>query len=283
MARALTVRCASVDSRSGRRTARSSGSTRGWRRLPSLRSWRIAAGLTQSELASRASIARETLIRVKQGRPAKANLVVRLAATLNIDTDPLLNGVAPVVQPRITPSSTFLLPGLRHGREVSGVNTSKAGITNQPRPRNHCTLGTRSPRAGRRGQTSGAALVVAPSMLTRDETLNDPNRAVYRVCTECRALRPTTGFIRIKGPNGFYGRCRICRGNRARERYRSRMIVMAALLRPEPTGVHRRCQLGYIRKMRPERTVSNAWRAEHGEPRRDFSGRRPSPRHFLTR
>jgi hypothetical protein len=43
-----------------------------------------------------------------------------------------------------------------------------------------------------------------------------------RTCTECGQGKPVTEFVRIRAcVNGWYGRCRACRAQRARERYQS--------------------------------------------------------------
>jgi hypothetical protein len=43
-----------------------------------------------------------------------------------------------------------------------------------------------------------------------------------RTCTECGQTKAITEFVRIRAcVNGWYGRCRLCRAQRARERYQS--------------------------------------------------------------
>lgn len=53
-------------------------------RLHGLVECRIAAGLTQAELAARAGIARETLIRIERGRPATIESMEKLERALQI-------------------------------------------------------------------------------------------------------------------------------------------------------------------------------------------------------
>jgi len=52
--------------------------------LPGLVGCRLAAGLTQADLAVRAGISRETLLRLEHGRPATAESVARLAGALMV-------------------------------------------------------------------------------------------------------------------------------------------------------------------------------------------------------
>jgi len=46
-------------------------------------------------------------------------------------------------------------------------------------------------------------------------------KPVTRTCTECDLVKPVTEFTRIKGCDGYYGRCRVCRARRARDKYRA--------------------------------------------------------------
>ncbi len=41
----------------------------------------------------------------------------------------------------------------------------------------------------------------------------------FRICTNCGEDKPLAAFVPIAGTRGFYGRCRVCRAQRARERY----------------------------------------------------------------
>ena len=52
--------------------------------LPGLVGCRLAAGLTQADLAARAGISRETLLRLEHGRPATEESVARLAGALMV-------------------------------------------------------------------------------------------------------------------------------------------------------------------------------------------------------
>ena len=48
-------------------------------------------------------------------------------------------------------------------------------------------------------------------------------------CTDCAQTRPLAQFVRIRqSREAYYGRCRICRARRARERYNSKPDVRAA-------------------------------------------------------
>lgn len=60
--------------------------TAGWtsRAVPGLTRARLAAGLSQDELAERAQVARETVIRIERGRPAQVATIRRLTAALSL-------------------------------------------------------------------------------------------------------------------------------------------------------------------------------------------------------
>jgi hypothetical protein len=51
-----------------------------------------------------------------------------------------------------------------------------------------------------------------------------------RYCTDCGQTKPRESFLPIKGKvhGGVYGRCRVCRNRRARERYHSSPEIRAA-------------------------------------------------------
>jgi len=55
------------------------------RTLPALglRQWRRSANLTQDQLATRARVARETIVRLENGRPSRA-VALRVAAALHL-------------------------------------------------------------------------------------------------------------------------------------------------------------------------------------------------------
>jgi hypothetical protein len=40
-------------------------------------------------------------------------------------------------------------------------------------------------------------------------------------CTDCREVKLESAFLPVRGTPYFYGRCRVCRAKRARERYYS--------------------------------------------------------------
>ncbi len=50
--------------------------------VPHLRAWRVRTGLDQAQLAERAGIARETIARVENGRPARLDSILQLADAL---------------------------------------------------------------------------------------------------------------------------------------------------------------------------------------------------------
>jgi hypothetical protein len=49
---------------------------------------------------------------------------------------------------------------------------------------------------------------------------NQP-KPTLRTCTDCKLTKPLTEYTPIAHKQGWYGRCRVCRARRARERYRS--------------------------------------------------------------
>ena len=54
-------------------------------------------------------------------------------------------------------------------------------------------------------------------------------RPTERTCTECGTTKPLTAeFFLPIARGGFYGRCRVCRNKRARERYHSTSAIRAA-------------------------------------------------------
>lgn len=60
------------------------------RRVPGLRAWRLALGMTQPEVAARAGIARETLGRIERGRPVRPDVIDRLAAAFGVTCETLI-------------------------------------------------------------------------------------------------------------------------------------------------------------------------------------------------
>ncbi len=53
--------------------------------------------------------------------------------------------------------------------------------------------------------------------------------AWVRICTDCGITKPLTAFVRIKNSkNGYYGRCRACRAELARQRYQGDRDVRAS-------------------------------------------------------
>jgi hypothetical protein len=50
-----------------------------------------------------------------------------------------------------------------------------------------------------------------------------------RTCSECGETKPIEAFLRIAAcPNGYYGRCRMCRAARNKQRYYSSPEVLEA-------------------------------------------------------
>ena len=260
-----------LDVRSGGRERPSPG----WmpRALPGLRRWRIAAGLTQDDLAGRARVARETLCKIECGRPAAQETVRRLAAALTVppgvlagwmtktrfepeppvakpDSRRLLSG-APSVEPRplldcpeveglaveparavtdrAAPQVLRHLPRLRKWRTVAGLTqqqlVSRAGLARETLIRIENQQRGARPGTIRR---LADALLVAPSMLTGSSDLDPSLGERLRTCTDCGAVRPCRAFLRIARTPYVYGRCRICRSRRKKERYSSTPEILAA-------------------------------------------------------
>lgn len=188
------------------------------RPIPTLRGWRSLARRTQEQLARDAGIARETLIRLEAGRPAMPRVVDQLADALGVTVEELLSGSDHTVEDAPV-RTTFPLHNVVFWREFARLSRKqlavRAGIASET------LLRIENARPARRDVVMriAEALCLAPSVLTGDRELDEPDSA-YRCCTDCGGLRPVTGFVRIKGTNGFYLRCRICRAKRVRERYR---------------------------------------------------------------
>jgi hypothetical protein len=50
--------------------------------------------------------------------------------------------------------------------------------------------------------------------------VKDQPKPMLRICTDCRLTKPLTEYTAIRAhKQGWYGRCRVCRATRARERY----------------------------------------------------------------
>jgi DNA-binding XRE family transcriptional regulator len=122
---------------------------------------RMEAGLTQAQLAKRAGVARETVIRIETlQRPARLAVRRALAQALEIGLDRLMEEPHPVVRP---------------GQPADNLPT--------------------------------------------DTTRHFGRVATDRQCTDCMKLKPRSAFVPIAGTHRVYGRCRVCRARRARERY----------------------------------------------------------------
>jgi DNA-binding XRE family transcriptional regulator len=124
---------------------------------------RMEAGLTQAQLAKRAGVARETVIRIETlQRPARLAVRRALAQALEIGLDRLMEEPHPVVRP---------------GQPADNLPT--------------------------------------------DTTRHFGRVATDRQCTDCMKLKPRSAFVPIAGTHRVYGRCRVCRARRARERYQT--------------------------------------------------------------
>lgn len=240
----------------------------GWmpRGLPGLEASRIAAGLTQPELAARAGVARETLSRLEHGRPARPDAIGRLAVALSARPSTLMeaspfsqhwsatgtrhrNGHAaldargearlsrfrPVrdsaavrrVRPMSPKTAGHLVPGLERCRRNAGLTQEqlawRVGLARETLTR----IARGRPARVNTVRLLARALQVMPSMLTGTPDL-DPVDQPARRCAECNALRPVQAFVAIRGTNGYYGRCRMCRNARARTRYWSSPEILSA-------------------------------------------------------
>jgi ribosome-binding protein aMBF1 (putative translation factor) len=65
-----------------------------------------------------------------------------------------------------------------------------------------------------------------------------------RACVDCGLLKSRDDFVRIREcVDGYYGRCRVCRNRRARERYHSSPEIRAAeIARSSRNGARRRVE-----------------------------------------
>jgi ribosome-binding protein aMBF1 (putative translation factor) len=65
-----------------------------------------------------------------------------------------------------------------------------------------------------------------------------------RTCVDCGLLKSRDDFVRIiECTEGYYGRCRVCRNRRARERYHSSAEIRAAeIARSSRNGARRRVE-----------------------------------------
>ena len=107
------------------------------RALPGLRRCRIAAGLSQDELARRARVARETLSKIEHGRPARQETVRRLAAGLSVPPGVLTGAVTETrcePGPQVAePETTRMLPSVPGVEPVPVMDhPDNAGLAGQP-------------------------------------------------------------------------------------------------------------------------------------------------------
>ena len=200
-----------------RHAGRPPESASGWKRqpMPDLAARRHAAGLRQDELAAKAGLARETVSRIEGGRPARPDVIERLAAALDLSP------------PRPNPRQRYSLPGLEAWRTRAGLTqhelAARIGIARETLSRIESgrVVGWKllGPLAW--------ALLLMPSMLTGNPE-DDPIDQPARRCTECRAVHPIEAFVPIRRTRGYYGRCRVCRNARAQARYRSTPDIVEA-------------------------------------------------------
>jgi ribosome-binding protein aMBF1 (putative translation factor) len=66
-----------------------------------------------------------------------------------------------------------------------------------------------------------------------------------RACVDCGLLKSRDEFVRIReSVDGYYGRCRVCRNRRARERYHSSPEIRAAeIARSSRNGARQRVEV----------------------------------------
>jgi transcriptional regulator with XRE-family HTH domain len=81
---------------------------------PTVRSLRVARGLTQQDLAEAVAVAPETVSRIERGRlNVSVDLLGRLAATLEVGVESLLKPVARTREQKLRPAEARLLHVVR--------------------------------------------------------------------------------------------------------------------------------------------------------------------------
>jgi transcriptional regulator with XRE-family HTH domain len=177
----------------------------------SLRYWRTLAGLTQPQLGARAGVARETIARIENGRPASRAVLTCLADALQLEPtvlaspppttpDNACDGVqdaATTVTDRVQPAPSLSAPisavHLRRCRTQANLTqpqlARRAGIARETIAR------IENGRPARRAVflRLAIALRVAPSMLTGSAELDRLTGETYRTCNRCATLRPLAG------------------------------------------------------------------------------------------
>ena len=195
--------------------------------LPGLRRCRRAARLTQIELADRVGLRPETLCRIeKQRQAAGLGAVIRIAAALGVAADRLARNAQPRTLARSPVTERVctdcgLLKTLDAYVRIRATVTGHYGRCRVCRARRARERRAAGPEAVTR---AAAARGVAADRLTPNAQPRKSARPqmTERVCTDCGLLKPLDAFVRIRASaTGHYGRCRVCRARRARERYQS--------------------------------------------------------------
>jgi hypothetical protein len=100
----------------------------------------------------------------------------------------------------------------------------------EPRALRQRAAGVRN-RPGRasRGTRAGSATTWVARGCPSERSAHLPWRCpTMRICTDCSQTRPLDEFLPIRGTPYVYGRCRECRNERARDRYRASPEIHAA-------------------------------------------------------
>jgi transcriptional regulator with XRE-family HTH domain len=212
----------------------------------------MLAGLTQPQLGARAGVARETIARIENGRPASRAVLTFLADALQVEpavlasappTDSVQESATGIhrVQPSPPRPKSLAAAGLRRWRTQANLTqpqlARRAGVARETIAR------IENGRAARHGVLLrlAEALRVPPSVLTGSVELDALIGAIYRTCNCCTAVKPLTGFVRVRGTPYVYLRCRECRARVAKERYyRTSEIHEAEKRRARENGRMRR-------------------------------------------
>ena len=203
----------------------------GWRfRADIARARAVAALILRREAGLTANEAGRILRRSRQsvhsltdraaasgGDPAAAELVTH-ALRLLWEPSESASSTSKRLPPR---RPTHSLPGLVGCRLGAGLTqaelVARAGISRETLLRlEHGRPGTTESIARLAG-----ALMVPIRVLTRDPKWDRHVTARFRTCSTCHQLKWLTRFTPIKGCRGYYGRCRVCRAEAAKQRYHS--------------------------------------------------------------
>jgi transcriptional regulator with XRE-family HTH domain len=170
--------------------------------IPGLRAWRRLGRRTQQQLARDAGISRETLIRLEAARAALPHILDRLADALCIAPEVLIVGPGQINE-ETSVQMTFPVRHVGYWRQLARLSQAKlaarVGIARET------LLRIENGRPARRQVVIriANALVLAPSVLIGETDLDETDSAAYRCCSDCGALRPLIGFVRIKGYQRF--------------------------------------------------------------------------------